>query len=179
VTGRVLHGWAVSHLGESRGITEMEEGLAVWGSVTSENTHTYQPYFLALLAEANARVGEAEKAAALLAAMSSAVERTGEHFYEAELYRLKAELLLASPSGLSDNIATEAQTCLEQSIAIASSQGAKSLELRSTIRLCRLFCHQHNVDQARRRLSETVAWFTEGFETRDLKLARSLLEEIR
>lgn len=102
-------------------------------------------------------------------------------FYEAELYRLKGELLLrqGTGSGGSRTATTEeAEACFCQAIEIANPQSAKSLELRAVMSLSRLLQKQGKREEARNMLAETYGWFTEGFETKDLKEARTLLEEL-
>jgi predicted ATPase len=100
--------------------------------------------------------------------------RTGGRFYEAELYRLRGELLLA-PS--IDNQA-EAETCFHQALDIARRQQAKSLELRAATSLSRLWQQQGKGAAARELLAPIYNWFTEGFDTADLRDAKDLLEEL-
>jgi tetratricopeptide (TPR) repeat protein len=179
VAGRILRGWALSEQGHSEGIAQMTEGLASWGSVGTENTYTHQPYFLALLAEAHGKIGQVERGLALLVQMSGAVERTEERSYEAELYRLRGELLLKSPSSLSESTAHEAEHCLLHAIAVARGQSAKSLELRAATSLSRLWLGQGKAHEARGLLSKIRGFFTEGFDSKDLKEAEALLNEMR
>jgi predicted ATPase len=179
VAGRILRGWALSEQGHSEGIVEMTEGLGSWGSVGPDNTYTHQPYFLALLAEAHGKFGQLERALALLVQMAGAVERTEERSYEAELHRLRGELLLKSPSSRSDSTINEAERCLRQAIAVARGQSAKSLELRAATSLSRLLLGRGKTDEARGLLSEIRRFFTEGFDSKDLKEAEALLAKIR
>jgi len=139
VAGKILRGWALFEQGRSEGIVQMTEGLASWGSATSDNTYTHQPYFLALLAEAHGKLGQVERGLALLDQMCGAVERTDERSYEAELYRLKGELLLKSAVPVSKSVTEEAESCLRQAIAVARRQNAKSMELRAATTLSRLW----------------------------------------
>jgi predicted ATPase len=102
------------------------------------------------------------------------VEKTGERYYEAELQRLKGELLLVqSPDDLA-----EAETCFHNALEIARRQHAKSLELRTAMSLARLWQRQGKEGDARQLLNDVFAWFTEGFETADLRDARTLLNEL-
>ena len=110
----------------------------------------------------------------MLAEALTLMESSGERFYEAELHRLKGALLLQQHS---DNQA-EAETCFHQAIAIAQNQQAKSLELRATTSLARLWQQQGKRDEARQVLGDVYGWFTEGFDTADLKDAKALLEEL-
>jgi len=94
--------------------------------------------------------------------------------YEAELHRLKGELLLSLSS---DNHA-EAEGCFHQALTVARQQQAKSLELRAATSLSRLWQQQGKRDEARELLAPVYGWFTEGFDTADLQEARMLLEEL-
>jgi predicted ATPase len=102
------------------------------------------------------------------------VEEKGERWWEAEILRLRGELLLKrNPSGL-----VEAQPSLERAIEIARKQGAKSSELRAAISLARLLRETDRREEARQIITEIYGWFTEGFDTPDLKEAKALLEEL-
>jgi predicted ATPase len=100
------------------------------------------------------------------------VERSDERYWEAGIYRLKGELLLESRGS------SEAETCFRRAIEIARRQSAKSLELRATTSLARLLDKQGRQDEARRMLGEIYGWFSEGFDTADLKDAKALLDEL-
>jgi predicted ATPase len=100
------------------------------------------------------------------------MDTTGERWYEPELYRLKGELLLQQTS---DNQA-EAETCFQHAISTARSQQAKSLELRAATSLARLWQQQGKRDEARQVLGDVYYWFTEGFDTLDLRDAKALLD---
>ena len=116
------------------------------------------------------------------------MEKTGERFYEAELYRLKGELTLAQskvqslksevtdPRPLIPDPQAEAEACFQKAIEIARRQQAKSLELRATMSLSRLWQQQGKKEEAHKLLSEIYTWFTEGFDTTDLQEAKVLLE---
>jgi predicted ATPase len=110
----------------------------------------------------------------VLAEALAAVEKTGEGFYEAELYRLKGELLLVH----STENHSEAETCFHQALDIARRQQAKSLELRATVSLSRRWQQQGKRDEARELLAPIYGWFTEGFDTADLQEAEALLAEV-
>jgi predicted ATPase len=102
-------------------------------------------------------------------------ERTGERFFEAELLRLKARaLVIEGGSGMS----TDAQKLLEKSLAVAQSQNARSLELRAAADLARLQRDQGRHAEAHDRLAPVYGWFTEGFDTQDLREAKALLDEL-
>jgi predicted ATPase len=100
------------------------------------------------------------------------VEATEERWWEAEVYRLKGELLLRLP--LPDILQSTA--CFHQALDVARRQQTKALELRAALSLSRLWQQQGQRDQARQLLTEIYSWFTEGFETPDLQEARMWLE---
>jgi predicted ATPase len=132
----------------------------------------FLPGRLLFLAEAQARAGQPEQGLDTLDRALAAVEETGERFWEAELYRLRAELLLMQ----GDEV--EAEACLHQAIEVARRQSAKSWELRSATSLVRLWQTQGRMDEARQTLAEISGWFTEGFDTADLREAKVLLEQL-
>jgi predicted ATPase len=101
------------------------------------------------------------------------VSRTGERFYEAELHRLKGELLLSEGAAHA-----EVEPCFRQAIEVARRQSAKSLELRAVMSLARLWRQQGKRGEARELVAAIYNWFTEGFDTADLKDAKALLEEL-
>lgn len=119
-----------------------------------------------------------EQGLELLVQMSAVVERTGERSYEAELYRLKGALLLKSAAPVSKSVTEEAESCLRQARAVARRQNAKSMELRAATTLSRLWRGRGKVDEARKLLSEVYGWFTEGFDSSDLKQAKALLDKM-
>jgi predicted ATPase len=102
------------------------------------------------------------------------VEATDERWWEAEIYRLRGELLLS----LAEENALDAEACFERAIAIARSQTAKSLELRATTSLARLWQRNDRTAAASALLAPIYGWFTEGFDTADLKEAKALLDEL-
>jgi predicted ATPase len=103
--------------------------------------------------------------------------KTGERYYEAELYRLQGELLAQSGQG-QETIEQEAEASLVQALDIAQSQQAKSWALRAAMGLSRLRQSQGKCAAARALLAEVYGWFTEGFDTPDLQEAKALLEEL-
>jgi len=126
-----------------------------------------------------ADVGEIGEGLSVLAEALAAVEKGGERWYEAELYRLKGTLTLQSKvQSLKSKVEEEAEECFRKAIEIARRQQAKSLELRAVMSLSRLWQQQGKKEEARQRLAEIYGWFTEGFDTVDLKEARTLLEEL-
>ena len=149
----------------------MQQGLAAWRATGAE---AVTPYILALLAEVYAKAGQREAGFTRLAEALAVVNATGERRWEAELYRLKGEGLLAHTTGHD----TEAETCFRQALDIARHQEAKSLELRAAVSLSRLWQHQGKRVEARKLLAPVYGWFTEGFDTADLQEAKALLEEL-
>ena len=112
-----------------------------------------------------------------LSALTEALVVADEHenrVFEAEAHRLKGELLLRQ----NDSNAAEARGCYERAIEIARKQSAKSWELRATTSLARLLRDTNGRDEARAMLAEIYGWFTEGFDTADLKDAKTLLDEL-
>ena len=102
------------------------------------------------------------------------VETTKERWLEAEVYRTGGEIAVLSPNPN----AAKAQAYFERALAVARQQQAKSLELRAAMSLARLWRDQGKPQQARELLAPVYGWFTEGFDTRDLKEAKALLEEL-
>jgi predicted ATPase len=109
----------------------------------------------------------------LTEALASADAREDRH-YEAEMHRLKGELFLRRD----DSSISEARSCFQRAIELARRQNAKSLELRATVSLAKLLDHQGNCEEARAMLADIYNWFTEGFNTADLKDAKTLLVQL-
>jgi predicted ATPase len=103
------------------------------------------------------------------------MDKTGERYYEAELYRLKGELLLQAGEGQQ---VLEAEAGFHQALSVARRRQAKFLELRAAMSLSRLWQRQGKRNAARPLLAEVYSWFTEGFDTADLQEAKALLEEL-
>jgi tetratricopeptide (TPR) repeat protein len=169
--GLILTGWAHAHEGQVvEGLAEMRRGLGAWRAI---GMGCRVPHWLALLAEGYALAGQAEEGLGAIAEALEHVERTDERYYEAELHRLKGELLhmqRADPEELEESY--------HQAIAVAQRQEAKSWELRATVSLARLRREQGRTGQAREMLAAIYGWFTEGFDTPDLQEAKALLEEL-
>jgi len=168
-------GWVLSRKGRlEEGIAQFSRGLAIWQSTGMALHHSE---FLALLAKMYGEAGQPEKAASALDKAREIMCQNEERYYEAELYRLEGELLLAQdPSG-----APEAENSFHQSIDIARRQSAKMCELRATVSLCRLWLAQEGAEkrqEAHEMLSAVYGWFTEGFDTPDLQEAKALLETL-
>jgi predicted ATPase len=170
VEGECLIGEALIGLGQyEQGIAQILEGLE---SMASIEIRLYSTGRLSALALGQAKAGRPEEGLATLEKTLAQVEETGERYWEAEIHRLRAEFLLL----LGDE--TEAEASLDKAIEIARRQSARSLELRATIDLARLWAKQDRAEEAWRVLEQINSWFTEGFDTPDLQEARSLLAEI-
>jgi predicted ATPase len=131
-------------------------------------------YYLALLADVSRRAGRHGAAQSAIAEALAFAEESGERWWEADLYRLKGELLLA----LSTDNRTEAAACFHRALEIARQQSAKAFELRAATSLARLWAEQGQRSEARNLLAPVYDWFTEGFDTADLKLAGALLDDL-
>jgi predicted ATPase len=133
-----------------------------------------RPRDLCLLAEACMETDRLDEGlSALTEALATADEHEDRH-HEAEMRRLKGEWLLKQNNSHS----VEAQSCFEKAIEVARKQSAKSMELRATMSLARLLAKQGRRDEARTMLADIYNWFTEGFDTADLKDAKALLDDL-
>ena len=175
--GTLVRGGALTEQGQvEEGIVQMQQSLAAHRATGAESGRSHR---LALLAEACRKMGQYEEGLSVLSEAQTLVNRTGEHYYEAELYRLRGELTLAQSGvqGLESRI-KKAEECFLKAIDIARKQQARSLELRATVSLARLWQQQGKQKEAHQLLFEIYHWFTEGFGTKDLQEAKALLEEL-
>ena len=129
---------------------------------------------LSYLARAYAELGQFDDAWRCIGEAMTAVETTKERWCEAEVNRIAGEIALKSP----EPDAAKAEAYFERALAVARQQQAKSWELRAAMSLARLWRDQGKLQQARELLAPVYGWFTEGFDTRDLKEAKALLEEL-
>jgi predicted ATPase len=150
-------------------IARIREGAAKW---TGLGRTFNLPYGLAFLAEGLARHGDRAVALATLREGLETAGATGEHMWDAELHRLTGTVLLA------ENKLNEGEASLQQAIRIAQAQQAKSLELRAATSLARLWGERGRRAEARELLAPIYGWFTEGFDTADLKEAKALLDHL-
>ena len=170
--GTILRGWALAWQGQgAEGLAQMCQGLSAFRATGAEGRRTY---FLALLAEGYRGTGEVQEGLRVLAEALAAAHNSGERYCEAELHRLKGELLLLQ----SADQHAEAEACFHQALAIARRQQAKSWELRAATSLSRLWQHQGKRAAAHELLAPIYGWFTEGFDTSDLQEAKALLAEL-
>ncbi len=168
-----VRGWAVAQQERgAEGIAQIREGVT---AAKAGGAELASPWVLALLAEALGNESRAEEALKVLAEALAVSSKNGNHNYEAEIYRLKGQLLLVA-SRAEDR--TEAESCFRRAIDIARRQQAKSWELRAVTSLGRLLQKQGKKEEPRQMLNEIYGWFTEGFDTADLKDAKALLEEL-
>jgi DNA-binding SARP family transcriptional activator/predicted ATPase len=131
------------------------------------------PYFLSLLAQVHGKAGHVDEALVVVDEALSEARGHNERLWDAKLYRLRGELLLASGVAVD-----EVEAAMLRAVAIAQSQQARSLELRATMSLARLWSSQHRLKEAKSRLSEVYVWFTEGLDTPDLQAAQALLAQL-
>ncbi|HKV53160.1 MAG TPA: hypothetical protein VJN94_00835 [Candidatus Binataceae bacterium] len=166
-----IHGRALAQLGQ------IEEGLSemlrwqTYAKTAGQNTAFYTSPGIA---EAYLAAGRPREGLGAVNEGLEMVERTGARIFEAEMRRLKGELLLIGDQ----STVVDAARWFGDAIAVARRQGAKSLELRATMSLARLLIKQGHRDEARTMLAEIYNWFTEGFDTADLKDAKALLDEL-
>jgi predicted ATPase len=186
--GMCLRGWALAASGhEEEGITQIRQALATYRSAGATRD---RPYYLALLAEASAQGGQTTEGLEASAEALALLATSGVRWWEAELHRLRGELLLQSRvqspessvftphSVLCMPHSAEAEACFQQALDVARRQEAKSLELRAVMSLSRLWQCQGKRTEARDLLAPIYGWFTEGFDTTDLQEAKALLEEL-
>jgi predicted ATPase len=198
--GMIKRGWSLAEQGSAgEGIMQLRQGLVTWQAMGGE---LGLPNILAMLAETYGKGGWAEKGLCALDEALAAVRKNAERHYEAELYRLKGELLLqqaverdgartarietpmvaeAECVGVTHTLPRqdEVESCFRHAVEIACHQHAKSLELRAVMSLSRLLHQQGKRAEARQMLAVIYGWFTEGFDTPDLKEAKTLLETLQ
>jgi predicted ATPase len=177
--GTMEQGWALAEQGQ------VHEGIARMLKMPA-------PFMFAHLAEAYGKLGQIEEGLTVVAKALARADETGMRVHEAELYRLRGELVLQSavhgPQSENPNTQhltssthaqAEAEACFLKAIALARGQSAKSWELRAGMSLSRLWRRQGKKAEAHRLLAEIYGWFTEGFDTKDLQEAKTLLHELR
>jgi class 3 adenylate cyclase/predicted ATPase len=168
----MLRSWArivQGHLEE--GLSTLREGLASWCATGSKFEI---PYRLARAADAHRIAGNADEGLQLVEEAMTVVEQIGERWFEPELHRLRGELLLTASTHSTADVGVH----FERAVTVAREQGAKLLELRAAISLARLISQQGCRKEARDLLEPVYNWFTEGFDTLDLKEAQALLSKL-
>jgi predicted ATPase len=170
--GRILHGWADAQKGEATtGIARIRDGLA---ADEATGARLFTPLFLALLAEALALAGRIEEGLAALDEALAKAAVSGVRGSNAEIHRLRGELTARLPHP----DAGKAEDSFRTALAIAREQGTRGYELRAATSLARLWLKQARRAEARDLLAPLYGWFTEGFDTPDLKDAKALLDEL-
>jgi predicted ATPase/class 3 adenylate cyclase len=172
-TGSAYRGWALLEEGDwAAALEHLQYGIARFKETGAAFT---LPLFLGWLAKAYSKMNQDEKAFAQLSSALAHSEATGVQYYDAELFRIKGDLLLANHTSNQD----DAETQFRNAISLAKSQDAKLFQLRASIALARLWvCHGRR-DQARDLLMPVYGWFTEGLDTPDLQDARDLVTGLR
>ncbi|HKN30931.1 MAG TPA: hypothetical protein VJY34_24895 [Roseiarcus sp.] len=140
----------------------------------STDSTMWMPLFLSYLARAKAEIGQFDDAGTSIGEATTAMETTHERWYEAEVSRIAGEIAFRSR----ERDAAKAEACFERALQIARAQHARSWELRAATSLARLWRDQGRRSEARDLLAPVDGWFTEGFDTLDLKEAKALLEEL-
>ena len=168
-----MRGWALVKQTKGRqGHDEMMQGATAWLD------RIWGARVRAIMADAYATSGRIQEGLRRLDQALEIAEKIGERLYEAEIHRLKGELLeMLCRERKQEVVLAEIEACYRQAIEVARQQQAKSLELRATVSLCRFWQQQGKSEAAKNQLAEVYAWFTEGFDTPDLKAAKALLEE--
>jgi predicted ATPase len=173
--GTHLQGIALAAQGRvAEGLGRLREGFTAWRATGAQVMTTWA---LAALAEVLGQAGQGEDGLAAVAEGLAFARDKGEHFSEAELHRLRGELLLLRPKA-PPPVQAEAEACFRQALAVSRRQQAKSWELRAVMSLGRLYRQQGRMAEARPLLAEAYGWFTEGLDTPDLQEAKALLEDL-
>lgn len=168
--GNIMRGWCLASLGQSaEGIPLLLEGLTV---CRAGGRKLMIPFFLTVLAEAYGMAQQPQQGLDRLAEVSELVETTHERWVEAEMHRLRARLLLSMKEFAA------AENSYRRAIEVAQRQSAKFWQLRAALDLARLWRDQGKCSEARDLLWPIYGWFTQGLETRDLKAAKALLDEL-
>jgi predicted ATPase len=169
--GTILRGGALTAQEQGQaGITQMLQGLE---ALHTTGAALRRPYYLAVLAEGYAKVQQAREGLTLLTTALEVVHKSAERVHEAELYRLKGEILQQCASDT-----PQVEACFRHALHIAQRQQAKLLELRAAMSLSRLWQRQGQRAAARELLAEVYGWFTEGFNSVDLQEAKAVLAEL-
>jgi predicted ATPase len=169
----VYFGWARARRSDSSdyeiGVAELRKAIA---ALTSK---FWVPFLHGLLAEIEAERQDVEQASTRIDEALALAQQTGEHWSDAFLHRIRGEILLKrDPANTSP-----AEDAFRTAIAIAQQQKARTFELRAAMSLARLWCDQGKRDAARDLLAPVYGWFSEGFDTLDLKEAKALLEQLK
>jgi predicted ATPase len=166
----MVRAWCLAVLGRpEEGIAQLHQGVAVWRSSGAE---VGVPFMLTLLADAYGRAQHPEEGLKQLDEAARSMEVRNERIYEAEMHRVRGELLVSMRE------IADAENSFGAALAAARRQSAKLFELRAATSLARLWRDQGKRGEARDLLVPVYGWFTEGFDTLDLKQAKALLEQL-
>ena len=169
----MLQGWVKAMSGEHAvGIAQIQQGLAGW---RASGSRLSMPHNLLLLAEAQAVAELPDDALSTIDEALATSQETGERFLDAELLRLKGDLLLRCGA---NNTGAQAKHCFQNAIDIAQLQQSKAWQLRATVSLCKLWRQQNKIQHAYQQLKIGYERFTEGFATADLRAAKTLLQSL-
>ena len=169
--GVTQKGCVLALIGEaSDSVQTITSGITAWQSTGAT---VWVPLYLSYLAKAYAELGQIDDAWRCIGEAIKTIETTKERWYEVEVYRMAGEIALKSPER-----ATKAEAYFGQALVIARAQQAKSWELRAALSMARLLSAQGEPDKATDLLAPVYGWFTEGFDTSDLKEAKALLETL-
>jgi predicted ATPase len=170
--GMCLRGWALAMQGQDEeGMAQVCQGIAAWRAAGAV---LHLPYLCTLLADVSAHLGHPEDGLQALVEAHTLMEQQEERYWEAEVCRLRGVLLLRQ----TETQQAEAETWLQRALTVAHRQEAKSLELRAAMSLAKLWQSQNKRKDAYDLLAPVYNWFTEGFDTADLKDAKALLDEL-
>jgi adenylate cyclase len=173
----MLSGWALVKSGcVDNGLSQIRSGLAAY---RNSETALSLTFYYALLADACDAATLTEEACDAIDEALAVADRTGEHYYDAELYRQRASLLLKGNGNPRSSGWTEAEAAFDQALQLSRLQGVRSFELRTATDLAEMWSRQGRRYEAAEMLSHTYAWFTEGFDTPDLARARAMLDQLR
>ena len=172
VAGMVQRGCLFAVTGQPANAADLlSSGIA---AIRQTGTTTYLPLVLTYLAYAYSQIGKSDKASLCVGEAMTMMERSKERWCEPEINRIAGEIVLGSPQP----DAAKAEAYFDRALSVARLQQAKSWELRASMSLARLWRDQGKVSEARELLAPVYGWFTEGFDTRDLKEAKELLEQL-
>jgi class 3 adenylate cyclase/predicted ATPase len=167
-----FQGWALLYRGDPQAaVAQIREGLA---AARATQAHIFEPIFLGFLAEALAQTGAIPEGLKAVADALQIADASGQNWADAELYRLRGDLLIGAPS--TDK--AEAEACFRKALAIARKQGSRWFELRAAVNLAQLYGEQGRCAEARELLIPVYGCYTEGFDATDLKEAGALLDEL-
>lgn len=169
--GMILEGWAVSGTtGPQNGISLMQQGIA---DLDVLKTTLHLPYLTSLSAQVHGRIGDFQSALALCIDAQERAQRSEQYIWEAELHRNEGEVRRAAGHSL-----TDVEECFGRALDVSRAQGARMFELRAATSFARLWRDQGRHVEARDLLAPVYGWFTEGFDTVDLKDAKALLAQL-